>query len=487
MFNILYKDMKFQIYNTMTHKKEEFIPRIDEGKSDFVWIYSCWPTVYRDPHIWNMRAYIFTDTLRCTLEYILWYPLRSVMNLTDVWHLTSDDDHGQDKMEKWAQRENMTVRELADKYIDSFKRYLKMLNIEEYNILCRATDHIKEQIDMTKTLEDKWYTYIIPWDWVYMDTSKVEDYGALSNLTLDWMQQWARIENDAKKNKTDFALWKFAPEWEKRQMERDSPWWLGFPWWHLECSAMSSKYLWEQFDIHTWWVDHISIHHPNEIAQSECCFGKKPWVKYRMHNQFLNLWWKKSSKSAGGLITIDTLIEKWYDPIDFRYLCINWHYRSFLDYNENMMTQAKHARANLIKKLSKSEHTELKASNYKKLETQLETQEAKDFLNEALSDILDDLNTPKLLATINKALQNPNSEIISVIHRLDQSLLRLDLFKSDAVETIEAPEEIKKLAEDRLYAKQNKDRANADKIRDDMKSRWRNVLDTKDWFELNKL
>lgn len=480
--------MKLKLYNTMSRKKEEFVPTKKE-----VWLYSCGPTVYRDPHIWNMRAYICWDILRNTLENIMWYPLKSVMNLTDVWHLTSDEDHGEDKMEKWAQRENLTVRELADKYIESFKRYLKILNIEEYNVLCRATDNIQEQIDMIKTLEEKWYTYIIPDDGVYMDTSKVDDYGKLTKLDIKWLKSWARIENSNKKNKTDFGLRKFSKQWEKRQMERDSPRWVWFPWRHIECSAMASKYLWEQFDIHTWWVDNASVHHNNEIAQSECAFGKKPRVNYRMHNQFLNLWWKKQSKSEWWLVTVDTLIERWFDPMDFRYLCMTWHYRSFLDYNNDMMIQSQHARINLMKKLSKlspdASGTELQANNYKELESKIQTDEWKAFLNEALEDILDDLNTPKLLATINKSLHNPTSEITSIIHRLDKQLLKLNLFDFSWLnsEKIEAPEEIQKLAEERRQAKQDKDRTKSDQLRDELKSKWYVVKDSGDSYEIEEI
>ena len=486
--------MKFQVYNTMTHKKEDFIPRIDEGKADFVWIYSCWPTVYRNPHIGNMRAFSFADLLRNTIKNILWYPTKHIMNLTDVWHLTDDWDDGEDKMEKWAKRENKTVRELADMYIAKFYEYLDSLKIEKFDVFCRATDHIQEQIDMIKTLEEKWYTYEIPNDGIYMDTSKIDDYGKLAWLENQSLKAWARIQNENKKNPTDFSLRKFSPKWEKRQMERNSPRWVWFPGWHLECSAMSSKYLWEQFDIHTGWVDHIWVHHTNEIAQSECTFWLKPRVKYRMHNQFLNLGWKKVSKSEWWLVTVEDLEKEWYSGLDLKMLYYTAHYRSFLDFNQDVLDQAQKQRYNIIKKIYKflGDVVELKGS-YRDVESQLNTSEWKDFLNNTVSSILDDLNTPKLLAEINKALHNPNSEIISIIKRLDNSLLRLNLFDFSILSSwakskdIEIPQEIEQLAEERAEAKKNKDRATADKIRDDLKSQWRNILDNKDWFEIEKI
>ena len=331
------EEKKLYIYNTMSRQKEKFIPLMSEWKKDFVWIYSCGPTVYRNPHIWNMRAFAFADLLRNVIKNVLWYKTKHVMNLTDVGHLTDDWDEWEDKMEKWAKRENKTVWELADMYIEKFYSYLDKLQIDKFDVMPRATDHIKEQIEMVKILEKKWYTYEIPDDGIYMDTSKVNDYGKLAWLANQERIAGARIQNDNKKNDTDFALWKFSPKDQKRQMERDSPWWIWFPGWHLECSAMSSKYLWEQFDIHTWWVDHIWVHHTNEIAQSECTFWKKPRVKYRMHNQFLNLWWKKLSKSAWWLVTVDDLEEKWYSALDLKLLYYTAHYRNFLDFNETVL------------------------------------------------------------------------------------------------------------------------------------------------------
>ena len=483
------ENKKLYIYNSMSRMKEEFIPLMDEWKATEIGMYSCWPTVYRNPHIWNMRAFTFDDLLRNVIKNVLWYPIKSVMNLTDVWHLTDDWDEWEDKMEKWAKRENKTVWELADIYIQKFYSYLDKLQIDKFDVMPRATDHIQEQIDMVKILEEKWYTYEIPNDGIYMDTSKVEDYGKLTWLENQERIAWARIQNDNKKNNTDFALWKFSPKDQKRQMERDSPRWVWFPGRHIECSAMSSKYLWDQFDIHTWWVDHIWVHHTNEIAQSECAFWKKPRVKYWMHNQFLNLWGKKLSKSTWWLITVDDLEEKWYSALDLKLLYYTAHYRNFLDFNETVLEQSKVQRKNLIKKISHTERIDLKWKNYKEVANELRTGEWIKFLSDCLDALLDDLNSPKLLATINSWLKNPTPEIIWTIVWLDKNVMKLDLLweKEKLNWTDEIPTEITELANQRLQAKQEKNYVLADELRNHIHEKWFSIKDIPWWFEIEKL
>ena len=525
--------MKLHIYNTLSRSKEEFVPLMEDPnyhwpKKDSVWLYSCGPTVYRDPHIWNMRAYICRDILRNTLEKIMWYPLKSVMNMTDVGHLTSDEDEGEDKMEKWAKREKMTVRQLADKYIASFKRYLQMLNIDEYQIICRATNHIKEQIAMIQQLEEKWYTYIIPGDGVYMDTGKIKDYGYLARLDIQWLKEWARIENENKKSKTDFGLRKFSPVDGHRQMERDSPRGKGFPGRHIECSAMSSRYLWDQFDLHTGGVDHISVHHVNEIAQSECALGTHPRVKYRLHNQFLNLGGKKQSKSEGGLVTIDALVEKGFHPLDFRYLCLTAHYRNFLDFNEELLETAQNSRNNLIKKMQKlfsfnqqknqwnavflndwtiqkirgDVHAKVIIDfdypmSYETFKNTLTSKYVGDALEEMMNALMDDLNTPQVLAILNQTLNSSDQveevemkELFVALHRLEKNLLKIWLFDRIGSEkekkSEEVPEEIRKLAEKRTQAKKDKDYALSDELRDKIIKKWFQIKDTKDGYEITK-
>ena len=274
------------LYNTLSRSLEEFKP-IDPNN---VRIYSCGPTVYGAPHIGNMRKYILDDLLKNTLKHICWYHTTHVVNITDVGHLTDDGDHGEDKMEKWARREWLTARDVAKRYEELFHENCKALLLDPFDITPRATDHIAEQIDMVRQLEQRWYTYIIPDDGVYMDTSKVENYAVLiGQKHIDWLTKWARIDDAGKRNITDFALRKFNTSGKKRDMERESPWWAGFPWRHIECSAMSIKYLGNHFDIHTGGIDHIPIHHTNEIAQSQCSWADTPWVNYRIHYQFLNI------------------------------------------------------------------------------------------------------------------------------------------------------------------------------------------------------
>ncbi len=486
--------MKLKLYNTLTKKKEDFEP-IDPNN---VRIYSCGPTVYREPHIWNMRAFCFADLLRNTIKYILWYKVTHVMNLTDVGHLTDDWDSGQDKMEKWAQRENLTVWELADKYIKLFKHDLQSLRIEEFDVMPRATEHIAEQIDMIKTLISKWLTYVIPGDWIYLDTSKVPDYWKLIwDKHLQWIQQGARIQNSNKKNSTDFALRKFTPKWVRRQMEWIFDWprsatlitddilqtltdeenlTRGFPWWHIECSAMSSKYLGQHFDIHTWWVDHIWVHHTNEIAQSECCFWycwtNKKRVNYRLHNQFLQLWWKKLSKSKWWLITVRDIIKKWYSPLDLKFLYLSGHYRSFLDFNDESLKQAQKARLSLIKKIKKS-YDELNLSKNELNYWQKKPDPTFFNFDNIIEPLLDDFNTSEMLAWINKSLKELKSEkFLKFLYYLEKKVLNIGLFDFlDENEQI-IPQEIIDLAEQRKQAKLDKNYQLADQIRSQIQQKW---------------
>ncbi len=472
--------MKLYIYNTLTRQKEEFVPLMEDPnykgpQKDFVGVYSCWPTVYRDPHIGNMRAYFFADILRNTLKNICWYPVKYVVNITDVGHLTSDADEGEDKLEKWSKREWISARDVAKKYEERFRKFLKMLNIDDFDVFPKATEHIPEQIQLVKMLEEKWFTYIIENDGVYMDTSKVKDYGKLAKLDIEWLNQGARIENDQKKNKTDFALRKFSPKGEKRQMERDSPRGKWFPWRHIECSAMSSKYLWQQFDIHTGGVDHIPVHHTNEIAQSECWFGVSLRVKYWMHNQFLNLGGKKIAKSEGWLVTVDDLVAKGFSPLDLRYFFMLAHYRNFQDFTLELLEQAKNGRHSLMKKLQG-----------KRIVKEKSEFENDPIFQEALAAIYDDLNTPKLLAVIQWALHSWGENIYAIITRLEERFLKLWLFEEIQEEKIEIPAEITRLADQRREAKKNKDFALADELRNKITAAWFQLKDTKDGYEITK-
>ncbi len=400
------------------------------------------------------------------------------MNITDVGHLTSDADDGEDKLEKWAKREWISVWEVAKKYENIFMKGMKALNIDTFDVMPRATDHIAEQISLVQKLEENGYTYEVPGDWIYMDTSKVENYWELMwpnyKKRLEDLNAWIRVDMWGKKNPTDFALWKFAPQNEKRQMEWDSPRWIWFPGWHIECSAMSSKYLGEQFDIHHWWADHITIHHPNEIAQSECGFGVHPWVKYWVHNEFLQVDWGKMSKSLWNVYTLEDVQKRWYSPLDLKYFYFMAQYSNFQNFTWEQLDVAKNTRQALIKKLQWKE--ELK--DRKEFEND-------PFFKEAMEAVSDNINTPKLLAIIQSSLNNVNENTYAIITFFENNFLKLWLFEEQ--EKVEIPSEIQELAQKRREAKKNKNWDTADSLRDQLTSLWWKILDRPDGFEVEKI
>ena len=450
--------MELKIYNTLSRRIETFIP-ID---SNNVRIYSCGPTVYGEPHIGNMRKYFLDDLLKNVIKHILSFHTTHVVNITDVGHLTGenewDADHGEDKMEKWARRDGVTAWDVAKKYENLFHTICRTLLLDPFDITPRATEHILEQISMISDLEKKGYTYIIPHDWVYMDTSKVDHYDCLVwKKHIEWLLSGARIDNSGRKNPTDFALWKFNTTGKKRDMERESPRWIGFPGWHIECSAMSIKYLWNHFDIHTGGIDHIPIHHTNEIAQSQCSISSTPWVNYWIHYQFLNIVWQKISKSIGNTITIQDILDKWFSIYDLRYFYLQAHYRSFQDFTRDALEAAKRGRLSLIKKIQDG------------LDPDAHQEE------EILGELLNDLNTWWMLWKIH---------VYGCPKWLDEQILKLWLFEIISKEIISIPDEIKEIAQQRRTAKINKDWSLSDQLRDKLKDQGRNMLDGKEWFEL---
>ncbi|MBN2306782.1 cysteine--tRNA ligase [Candidatus Peregrinibacteria bacterium] len=319
-----------KLFNTLTRTKEEFLPE----KPDQVGLYCCGPTVYNYAHIGNLRTYVFEDLLRRVLEFN-GYVVNHVMNITDVGHLTSDADEGEDKMKKGAEREKKTVWEVAEYYAQAFLEDMDRLNLLQPRWKPKATDHIQEMIGQIKKLETNGFTYTGNNGNIYFDTSKLEDYGKLAQLDKQELQAGARIEVDPnKKNPHDFVLWFVESKHGDQEMQWDSPWGRGFPGWHIECSAMSVKYLGEQFDIHCGGIDHIPVHHTNEIAQAEGATGKKPWVKIWMHGNFLVL--KKGVKMAKAeenFLTLRRLVEEGYDALDYRYFCLQSHYRKELSFD----------------------------------------------------------------------------------------------------------------------------------------------------------
>lgn len=319
------KDLR--LYDTYTRSLRDF----QALNPPEVGLYTCGPTVYDYAHIGNLRTYIFEDILRRVLEFN-GYQVKHVMNITDVGHLTSDADTGEDKMEKGSRRTGMTAWEIAEKYTEAFRKDMKALNIQEPGVWCRATDHIQEQIDFIRCIMEKGYTYQTA-DGIYFDTSKQPDYGFLGRLDIEGQQAGARVDMGEKRNPTDFALWKFSPKDQQRQMEWNSPWGTGFPGWHIECSAMSARYLGSFFDIHTGGEDHITVHHPNEIAQTEACFGTR-LANFWMHGYFLQLEeGVKMAKATGGFLRVQTLIDQGYDPLAYRLFCMSALYRAKLNFN----------------------------------------------------------------------------------------------------------------------------------------------------------
>jgi len=458
-----------KFYNTLSRKKEIF-KSIKDNKVSF---YACGPTVYWYAHIGNLRAYIFEDILRRTLEYNK-YKVRHIINITDVGHLTSDSDTGEDKLEKGAKREKKTVWEVAEYYTQAFLKNLKELNIKSPSLFTKATDYIPQQIDIIKKLEKKSFTYIIK-DGVYFDTSKVKDYGKLWGTKKIDLKAGARVEMvKGKKKLTDFALWKFSYKNEKRQMEWDSPWGKGFPGWHTECIAMAVKELGIPLDIHCGGIDHIQIHHTNEIAQAEAVYNKK-LSNFWMHGEFLILKDEKMSKSKGDIIRIETLIEKGFDPIAYRYLCLGAHYRSELTFTWEALKNAQNGLNSLYDKIRLLDKKE------KPSKTKINEQKKK--FKEIINN---DLDTPKGLAFLWKNLKskelNETEKYILAIN-YDQILgLKLKELKNDII-----PEKIKKLSELREKYRKKKEWEKADEIRKKIENLGYKIEDAKKEIIIKKL
>ncbi len=460
-----------KIYNTLTRNKEDFKP-IREGK---VSMYSCGPTVYNYAHIGNLRTYIFMDIFRRVLRYD-GYKIKGVMNITDVGHLMSDADDGEDKMAKASREQKKTPLEIAQFYTSVFFEDLSKLNIGRPEVIAKATEHIQDMISYVSQLVDKGYGYEID-DGIYFDISKFEGYGKLSRLNLEEQQAGARVEvNSQKRHPADFALWKKAEP--GHIMQWDSPWGRGYPGWHIECSAMSRKYLGMPFDVHTGGVDHIPVHHENEIAQNEALTGKQS-VNYWVHGEFMLVDNGKMSKSLGNTYRISDLEDRGYRALDFRYFCLNTHYRKKLNFTFEGLDAAKSAYARLLSLLFKH-----KSSNVATDKDLLESYE-KDF-EEAIDD---DLNIPLALGVLWKMIkENKSKDIYELALKFDKVLgLSLDTAACDEEEPREdIPAEIVELCERRKAAKANKDYAGADALRSEIAAQGYTVVDTKDGYIVTK-
>ena len=462
-----------KLYNTLSRSKEEFIP-IKPGKAG---MYSCGPTVYNYAHIGNMRTYVFMDVLRRTLE-AYGYKVKSVMNITDVGHHTSDADEGEDKMARAALEQKKTPWEIAQYYTDVFFKDLQALNIKRPNLTPKATEHIKEMLDFVQALAARGYGYETD-DGIYFDISKFPDYGKLSGNDLEAQLAGARVEvNQQKRHPADFALWKKAPK--EHIMQWESPWGMGYPGWHIECSAMSRKYLGDTFDLHTGGVDHIPVHHENEIAQSEALLGH-PAVHYWMHGEFMMVDGGKMSKSLGNTYTISDLISRGYAPLAFRYLCLNAHYRSKLNFTWEAMSGAQVSYIRLLEGAYRHKNAP------RSPQAALLAQDAWEQFLEAAGD---DLNIPKALGVAWTLIRSniKSADIYDALLKMDGILgLNLAQYEPEQQQDEPLPAEIAQLAEERQKARANKDWALSDNLREELRAKGYEAVDSKEGQRIKKL
>lgn len=461
--------MPLLLYNTRTRKKEPFVPLFP----DEVGLYTCGPTVYNYAHLGNLRTFLFEDVLKRVLLYN-GYRVRHVMNITDVGHLTGDRDLGEDKIEAGSRREGKSAWEIAEFYTRAFREDMARLNILEPTVWCRATENIPEQIALIRILEEKGYTYRTS-DGIYFDTARFPEYGRLSSQNLEALREGARVErNPEKRNPTDFALWKFSPPGVKRQMEWDSPWGVGFPGWHIECSAMSLKYLGDRLDIHCGGIDHIDIHHTNEIAQSEAATGK-PFFRFWMHGAFLNIQGgKKMAKSEENFLTLENaLLRKGIPPLAFRFAAFLSHYRKPMEYSDASMEAA---RAGL-------EHLHNQVRDLGSAAPAGEPDAS--FRAKFLKEVNDDLNLPRAMAVVQELLKSDLPPAVKRATVLDfDRVLGLDLDRLERAE--ELPEEVRRLVAARKAAREAKDWAEADRLRAEIQKLGYTVKDTREGMKLLK-
>jgi cysteinyl-tRNA synthetase len=466
--------MQLSLYNTAARAKQPF----ESLKPGVVGMYCCGPTVYHFAHIGNLRTYVFEDLLRRALE-AAGYTVKHVVNITDVGHLTSDADTGEDKMEKGARREGRSVWDIADYYAQAFFKDWKALGLLEPTAWPKATAHIPEQIALIEDLEKKGFTYFVEGDGVYFDTSKFPRYPDFAKLDIEGLQAGSRVAMADKRNPTDFALWKVSPTDAQRQMEWDSPWGRGFPGWHVECSAMAMKLLGETLDIHCGGTDHIRVHHTNEIAQSECSTGK-PFANYWIHGGWLleapddsGKGSGKMSKSSGEFVTLDVLIRQGYTAMDYRFFCLTAHYRNYLNFSYQGLDTARDSLRNLRKRTDSLIGKAVVPHSERALE----------WKSRFLEAVGDDLNYPQALGILNLMLKDPDlleGERAGLVAAFDK-LLGLGLTVAPAaVEQAELPEDLKPLLAARAAARAAKDWAASDAIRDQFKAAGFEVKDNKD-------
>lgn len=460
--------MKVFLYNTMSRAVEEFVPI----KPGFVGMYGCGPTVYDYAHIGNLRTYIFEDTLKRVLTHA-GYKVKHVMNITDVGHLTGDGDDGEDKLEKSARETGRSVWDIAKFYTDAFFRDYDSLNIIRPTIVCPATQHIKQMIELIQRLEAGGHTYIAGGN-VYFSIDTFPEYGKLARLNLDELKSGARIDVDSnKRNPKDFVLWFTNSKFGEQAMMWDSPWGRGYPGWHIECSAMSMYYLGEHFDIHCGGIDAIPVHHTNEIAQSEAATGKK-WVNYWMHGEFLLSDKGKMSKSSGEFLTLSVLKDHGFDPLDYRYFCLGANYRTQLQFSYQGMEAARTARLGLVDRIASLGDEVSKADSV--------GDAAKGYMEQFDSFVCNDLGTPRALSVLWGVLKDdavPNADKRYVVNYMDSVLgLKLSEVKAKKDEPLDCPAQVMELVGKRAQAKKDKDWALADTYRNQIDALGYVVKDT---------
>jgi cysteinyl-tRNA synthetase len=463
--------MRLHLYNTLTRRKEEFTP-IRPGE---VGLYTCGPTVYNFAHIGNLRTYLFEDVLKRVLAFN-GYTVRHVMNITDVGHLTGDRDMGEDKMESGSRREGKTAWDIAEFYTRAFKQDLAQLNILEPTLWCKATDSIPEQIELVRILEDKGFTYRTG-DGIYFDTARFPGYARLSSQNLEALQEGARVEkNPEKRSATDFALWKFSPPGSRRQMEWESPWGVGFPGWHIECSAMSMKYLGGQLDIHCGGIDHIDIHHTNEIAQSEAATGRK-FFNFWMHGAFLNIQGgKKMAKSEENFLTLENaLTRRGIPPLAYRFAAFLTHYRKPMEYSDESILAARNGLEHLcnqVRDLSSGGEAPAGAGSSA-------------FRGKFLEAVNDDLNMPRAMAVVQEMLKSdiPGADKHATVLDFDR-VLGLGLDRVDKPREI--PLEVRTLVEARRAARAAKNWAESDRLRKEIQALGYTVKDAREGMQILK-
>lgn len=446
-----------RLWNSLTKTKQTLAPLAPPEVS----IYSCGPTVYARQHLGNLRAYVFADLLGRSLR-ALGYATRHVINITDVGHLTDDADAGDDKMEKAAREDGRSAREIADHWTKLFLGDLERIGVQAPDIWSRATDHIPEQIAMVQALEAKGFTYRTG-DGIYFDTAKDPNYPAFGGGADDALRAQERIAgSDAKRNSRDFALWKFSGD-TPRQMEWPSPWGTGFPGWHIECSAMSTKHLGARFDIHTGGVDHLAVHHPNEIAQSEAALGVRPWVQCWMHGGWLMLDGAKISKSVGRPPNLDDLVESGIDPRAFRLFLLGGHYRQEMNLTREGLLAADQRLRRLRDRFAEAPPRD---------RGDAEAEILRGRFHDALAD---DLGTPRALAILEEATKLAPNARGALMREID-SVLGLDLAATPA----SADPRWQKLAEERESARARRDFVAADAIRHELRRAGWEVEDTEE-------